>query len=239
MWDLTLRVDGREVPSFPTSEARMGVFARTLADTMGWPSAYDATTRRFHVLTSLPGPGCYAETPWAVLSPSVTSDESFRFGELYALVIKQFDVERNPRYTPNETTKCNIFVNDVTRAMGCEIPQSVLPDGVTPTLITNADKRELDANAMIRWLRNHGAAYGWDRCSESEAVAYAVEGKPAVVTAYKPLGIGHMAVLLPERFGDAALGPLIAQSGAVNSARTWVRDPRTFGGGVVEYWRHR
>jgi hypothetical protein len=61
---------------------------------------------------------------WKPATPAITSDQSLRSPELYRAVIDQFQVGTAERYRPfrNGNTYCNIYVWDVTRAMGAEIP---------------------------------------------------------------------------------------------------------------------
>ena len=159
---------------------------------------------------------------WVPTDAPVKSDPSNRSAQNYAAVIDQFDVENNPRYTPRDgNTWCNIFLWDVTRAMGAEIPHYW-------------QGRELDANATADWLREHGREYGWTPISEAGAQAAANEGKPVVVAWKNPGGIGHVGIVRP---GEAnANGPALAQAGSRNLNNGHVRD--TFGQAEVVYYVH-
>lgn len=126
-------------------------------------------------------------------------------------VVKELDVEKSPRYAAVDgKTKCNIFVWDVTRAMGCEIPHWVthLPDGApTSPGSTNA---ELSANGIVRWLETRGQeSYGWTEVDKATAFDAAARNH-VVILGWDAGGrkTGHVAILLPEG--------TIAQAGAKN-----------------------
>lgn len=152
----------------------------------------------------------------------LTSDPANRSAERYVRVIDQFDVAANPRYRPrNGRTFCNIFVWDVSRAMGAEIPHWWAG-------------RELDANATAAWMRMHGPARGWRRVGAAEAQAHASAGRPAVGLARVPGGVGHAVLVRPGALTQR--GPAIAQAGAVNLSRARADD--VFRGQEPEYWVH-
>lgn len=109
----------------------------------------------------------------------------------YDEVIDQFEVESNPRYTPRDTsgdggvdTHCDAFVHDVTRAMGCEVPNWWRG-------------RELSANGMIDWLLQTGLHFGWEQVTAAEALAAASRGQPALAAWRNPSGPGHVAIVRP------------------------------------------
>lgn len=159
---------------------------------------------------------------WEPTEAPQKSDASNRSAQTYNSVIDQFDVENNPRYAPRDgNTYCNIFLWDVTRAMGAEIPHYW-------------KGRELDANATADWLRENGREYGWSPIGEREAQAAANQGKPVVVAWKNAGGIGHVGVVRPgEANGN---GPALAQAGARNLNHAHVRD--TFGQADVAYYVH-
>ena len=95
------------------------------------------------------------------------------------------DVENNPRYDNTKgPTYCNIYVWDVTYAMGCEIPHWV-------------NGRELNANEANEWLAKEGASHGWHEIDEATALQMANEGKPTVACSD-----GHIAMVSPSEPGD-------------------------------------
>lgn len=112
--------------------------------------------------------------------------------------LKELAVEKSPRYKAREgQTWCNIFVSDITRALGCEIPHWVAPDG------SPADPgkgKEQNANRMFDWLKGEpGASRGWVEADRQTAMDAAARGHTVVVAwhsgSVKP---GHIALLLPE-----------------------------------------
>lgn len=155
------------------------------------------------------------------VTPSVTSDESNRSAARYRAVIDQFDVENNPRYMVNKNgnndTYCNIFLWDVTLAMGAEIPHYVDRETGAPMSYPDVSgAKALNANAIYDWLKEKGSDYGWYQVSPEQAQEYANRGMP-VVTAFKNLsgGHGHVQVVCPSTDGeyDAERGVTIAQAG--------------------------
>ena len=165
-----------------------------------------------------------AVTPFSAskpANPTVTSDVGARSPQLYRNVIDQFQVETNPRYAVNKKgnndTYCNIFLWDVTKAMGAEIPHYV--DPVTLEARSYPDRggaKELNANGIYDWLGEKGRDYGWVQVAPEQAQQYANQGLP-VVTAWKngEGGHGHVQVVSPSADGayDASRGVTIAQAG--------------------------
>ena len=151
--------------------------------------------------------------PWLPAEAPLKSTPSERSLALYDAVINQFAVEKNPRYRRNQQGKgetyCNIFVWDVTRAMGAEIPHwvdqnndpSVLGEGI-----------ELDANDVIQWLHNRGS---WKRVDPERAQNLANQGFPVVATWLNPGGIRYIAVVRPGQYSSSQ-GATIAQAGGTN-----------------------
>jgi hypothetical protein len=165
---------------------------------------------------------------WVPINAARTNSPGDRSADEYSSVIDQFDVENNPRYTPRVQnpggpmdTFCNIFVSDVTRAMGADIPHYW-------------EGQELDANRTADWLRDHGQDFGWAPVSEQEAQAMANQGKPVVVAWNNPNGIGHVGMVRPGEINGN--GPALAQAGAENLNNAHVRD--TFGDAGVVYYAH-
>lgn len=158
---------------------------------------------------------------WKPAVPAVTSDETDRSAALLRRVIDQFNVEGAERYTPykyGRDTYCNIFVWDVTSALGCEIPHFVDASGDVRTYPDIAGARELNAPATQAWLLGHGARYGWREVSAEEAQAHANSGGPAVVS-WADGGQGHVQIVCPSQSGgyDAGRGVSVSQSGRNNT----------------------
>ncbi len=187
-----------------------------------------------------PAPGTTNTNAARPIDAPLKGDPNHRTAETYNNVINQFAVAHNPRYAIRDSsgdgikdTFCNIFVWDVTRAMGAEIPHWVDKRTGQPTTVYNySQSRELDANATMDWLRQHGAQHGWRRVSAEEAQRLANEGHPTMVGWKNPGGIGHVAIVRPGNINER--GPAIAQAGSTNVNYAHVRD--TFGNRPVEYW---
>ncbi len=187
-----------------------------------------------------PAPGTTNTNAARPIDAPLKGDPNQRTAETYNNVINQFAVAHNPRYAIRDSsgdgikdTFCNIFVWDVTRAMGAEIPHWVDQRTGQPTTVYNySQSRELDANATMDWLRQHGAQHGWRRVSAEEAQRLANEGHPTMVGWKNPGGIGHVAIVRPGNINER--GPAIAQAGSTNVNYAHVRD--TFGNRPVEYW---
>ncbi|MGQ9896466.1 MAG: peptidoglycan-binding protein, partial [Acidobacteriota bacterium] len=187
-----------------------------------------------------PAPGTTNTNAARPIDAPLKGDPNHRTAETYNNVINQFAVAHNPRYAIRDSsgdgikdTFCNIFVWDVTRAMGAEIPHWVDRRTGQPTTVYNySQSRELDANATMDWLRQHGAQHGWRQVSAEEAQRLANEGHPTMVGWKNPNGIGHVAIVRPGNINER--GPAIAQAGLTNVNYAHVRD--TFGRAPVEYW---
>jgi hypothetical protein len=181
--------------------------------------------------------------PWLPVSAPICGGAGQRSAPLLERIIAQFQVERNPRYEPRdingdgeEETWCNIALWDWTKALGAEIPHWVSTAG-SPVAPGRGD--ELTANKTVRWLRDHGADYGWRPCKSADAAAeHASAGRPVVAAWLNEGGIGHVAIVRPGPC-DPEQGPLIAQAGAKNFESGTVA--RGFGASVVqlvEYFVH-
>jgi hypothetical protein len=161
----------------------------------------------------------------------------------YNSVIDQFQVDKNPRYTPRAhkpggslQTFCNIFVWDVTEAMGSPLPHWV--DGNGNPAQPGKGSRELNGNASVDWLAQHGSRFGWKEVDEAEAQEYANKGH-AVVAGQKEIGkskIGHVAMVRPGKI--TRHGPSVANAGGRNINKAQVA--QVFGAGykngLIRYW---
>jgi hypothetical protein len=94
---------------------------------------------------------------------------------------------------PGDETFCNFFVNEVTKALGCEIPKQ-------------------RANDMITWLHSFGTSRGWWQISGELARVLSLQGLPVIAAWRNPdfARPGHVALLVPP----AGPGIWIAQAGA-------------------------
>lgn len=138
---------------------------------------------------------------WIPLNPPLRGTPGNRSPGQYVAVAKQFDVANATRYQPppkpSTATWCNIFVWDVTRAMGVEIPH----------FWTGAENRaEMRANDIYRWLDM--GTDGWRKTDPTSARSAAAQGIPVVLAWPNPGGTGHVAMLLPDG--------TIAQAGRTN-----------------------
>jgi len=151
---------------------------------------------------------------WVPTSPAIISTEAYRDPRLYRAVVNQFMVETSERYQNRDgKTYCNIFVWDVTSAMGAEIPHYT--DPVTGQPRDPNNKQGAIAMGAIRidaWLAEHGNRYGWREVDAETAQRYANSGRPAVTSAGSRR---HVQVIVPSRDGgyDPVRGVTIAQAG--------------------------
>jgi hypothetical protein len=165
---------------------------------------------------------------WVPTNPRITGNESCRSAEQLNRIIAQFDVESTARYTPHKyggDTYCNIFVWDVTSALGCEIPHWVDSQTGAPRQFPDIEGAyEMGANATYKWLDEHGSDYGWVEVTAEQAQMYANQGYPAVTTWKNPGGgAGHVQIVRPSEDGafDASRGVAVAQAGGHNYEYTY------------------
>lgn len=166
-------------------------------------------------------------------TPKKTNASGFRKADAYIEVLSSFDVENTKRYQKNNgNTYCNIYVWDVTSAMGCEIPHWVDSSGA-PADVGAPGARELSAAGVRDWLGNHGEDYGWIECSKEEAILMANAGNPTV--ACDTAG-NHVAMVAPQYDGET--GVQISQAGASNYNHTSIN--RGWGRSyTLKYYYHR
>jgi len=116
----------------------------------------------------------------------------------------------------NDDTYCNIFLWDVTRAMGAEIPHYVDPATKAPRAYPDVKgAKEMTANDIYDWLHSVGEQYGWYKVTAEEAQALANQGKPVVTAMKNDSGHGHVQVVCPSQDGsyNPQKGVTIAQAG--------------------------
>ncbi|NLO47897.1 MAG: hypothetical protein GX111_06220 [Clostridiales bacterium] len=171
------------------------------------------------------GAAIVPEEAWKPVSPAFVSNETDRSPERLRQVIDQFGVETSIRYQPYKRggdTYCNIFLWDVTSALGCEIPHFVDPDTGLPRRYPDIKGAvELNAVATEDWLVRYGPKFGWREVNALTAQNYANQGKPAVTTAGD---IGHVQVVCPsgDYNYDPVRGVTVAQSGARNTGYAYL-----------------
>lgn len=177
---------------------------------------------------------------------AVTSNASDRSAARYRAVIEQLNVKESGRYEVNkygnDDTYCNIYLWDVTSAMGAEIPHYTDPDtGDIVTYPNTEGAIQMNANRTYDWLEDNGARYGWYEVTEEQAQALANAGHPAV-TAWKNTsgGHGHVQVVSPSVDGQysAARGPAIAQAGTRLTDYTYQRTLFSTDRAGTKYFAH-
>lgn len=238
--ELVVRLVG--IPVVDGANGRPLVALRVLAQKAGLIGLYREADDTFYIdplpLPALPAqPVGHDVAPWHLVTPVIAGGPGERRPDLLERIIRQFRVAENYRYQANrqkqKETYCNIFVWDVTRALGCEIPHWVADDGEP----SSPDRgRELDANAVHAWLHHRGADFGWRRVDAAEALLWANMGRPAVAAWLNVGGIGHVTMVRP---GDPhpTRGLPIAQAGARNFDDGFLADG--FGARAgVEFWIH-
>lgn len=158
---------------------------------------------------------------WKAVQAPVISREGRRTKALYDQVVKQFGVTVNPRYDDDAPGKPrgHIFVWDVSRAMGCEIPHFV-------------GAKELTLAQTCDWVRHEGPMRGWRRVND---LLDTIEAGKMVVAIPKAPTVKHIAVVAPQepspdgkpRFTGACL--IRSDAGAMREM---------FGVMAIEYFFH-
>lgn len=110
---------------------------------------------------------------WKAVQAPLQSAPGKRSRKLYENVLRQFALATNPRYDDDAPGKIrgHIYVWDVSRAMGCEIPHFV-------------GAKELTLAQTCDWLRHEGPMRGWKRVSDVEI--------------YERANAGHLVIALPR-----------------------------------------
>ena len=121
--------------------------------------------------------------------------------ENYLKITSFFNVTNGLRYLGLDTY-CNIFVSDVTKAMGAEIPHWL-------------NNKEQSATDMLAWLKSQFAFdLGWHPVSAEQAKILADQGKPTIAVTE-----GHISMVVPgDGFTDenGVFWPSSAQAGRIN-----------------------
>jgi hypothetical protein len=136
-------------------------------------------------------------TIWTAPIGQVQSYVSNRSSAFLDLVIDQFHVDSNPRYARRSgSTYCNIFAQDVMRALNIELPWG-------------------NANALADYLGSlDGKLHGWSEVNASDAQNAANRGQPSLASVLNSGGTGHIQVVRPGNM--TTNGPIVAQAGASN-----------------------
>jgi len=183
-----------------------------------------------------PAPGTVSLNRAQYIHPPLTNGPGHRDPGIYSNLVNQFAVGHNPRYARTASaTWCNIFLWDVSRAMGAEIPHWV--DSHGDTAAPGGHAHEININGGVDWMRTKGVGnHGWNPCLPAEAQERANEGRFAVAMWKNTTGgHGHTAVVRPGILRES--GPTTAQAGAVNFNMGHARDG--FGSvSPVQYFWH-
>jgi hypothetical protein len=158
---------------------------------------------------------------WKAVKAPVSSREGKRSPELTEQVLAQFAVGTNPRYQDDAPGKPrgHIFVWDVSRAMGCEIPHF-------------AGARELTLPQTVDWLRHEGPMRGWLKTSDYDVFEHAALGQ-LVVAIPKEVRVKGIALVAPQ---EAQQKPLLTGAGLVRGHLIHPRE--LFGVMLLEYYFH-
>lgn len=120
-----------------------------------------------------PAPGVAAIDTWKATIPPAQSMFGRRSKRGYLNVIAQFAAGHNPRYAPDAKgqPRSHVFVWDVSRAMGCEIPHFL-------------GGRELSLAQTVDWMKLSSQQRGWR--------------KVKLETALQQVELGNLAIMVPR-----------------------------------------
>jgi hypothetical protein len=169
----------------------------------------------------VPAPGVTSPDVWKGLTPPVQSTPGHRSGALLQQVIAQFAVGANPRYEPDAPGKSrgHIFLWDVSRAMGCEVPHFV-------------GARELSVAQTCDWLRHEGPMRGWRKLNEQDLFKVAGEGF-LVIALPRELKFKQLAVIEPQPVGYK---PLVTGAGLVRGSKLGAAE--VLGVRLLDFYAH-
>jgi peptidoglycan hydrolase-like protein with peptidoglycan-binding domain len=168
-------------------------------------------------------------------------------------IIEWLDVDNsaNLRYQPiTAATYCNIYAYDYCYLAGVFLPRvwwksKALIDlaaGKSVQPIYDDTVTEINANSLLEWLKDFGAAFNWQRTSSLEEMQNAANnGQVAIICAanIKPNHSGHIVTVVPETASHKAerkdglvVKPLQSQAGRTNrryqTDNWWVRLAENF-----------
>ena len=155
---------------------------------------------------SRPAQGVTAVDTWKATTPPAQSMFGRRTRRSYLNVIHQFAAGHNPRYAPDaKGSRAHVFVWDVSRAMGCEIPHFLAG-------------RELNLAQTVDWLKMSSLSRGWRKVKLETALEQVELGNLAVVVPKDPRqkkiavlrprdeqGALRVAAAVPEKGNDVGL----------------------------------
>lgn len=160
---------------------------------------------------------------WRAVQAPLHSREGKRSRALLDQVIRQFAVPNNPRYGEDAPgrPRAHIFVWDVSRAMGCEIPHF-------------AGAKELTLAQTCDWLRHEGPMRGWHRVGEYDVLEVVDKGQ-LVVAVPKDIKVKLLAVVAPQPAPDDMKPRL---TGACLTRGYHLTNMQCFGVRPLEYFTH-
>ncbi len=160
---------------------------------------------------------------WKAVVAPVQSRPGQRSRALLEQVLKQFAVASNARYQADAQGKSrgHLFVADVSRAMGCEIPRYV-------------GAQELSLGQTVNWLRHEGPMRGWLRTPEFDVIDKVNEGC-LVVAVPRDVKVRALAIVVPEEPADDGK-PLLA--GACGTRGYGLHPTEALGVRLVDYFHH-
>lgn len=140
----------------------------------------------------------------------------------YTQSVLWFNILKSLRWQPSEDkTYCNIFVWDVTRALGVEIPHYVDGNETNANWIYDWLTGEGQASGYPSWRGGKGSDVGWFEVTSKEAGERANQGYPTVVVASdnREGQHGHAAIVVPGNslVSSGIFYPPVAQAGGIIS----------------------
>jgi hypothetical protein len=168
-----------------------------------------------------PAPGVDLREAWKASQAPIQSRPGSRSKGLYQSVIDQFAIASNVRYDDDGPGKPrgHIFVWDVSRAMGCEIPHFAGP-------------KELSLAQTVDWVRHEAVARGWLKVANASIFAAAENGL-MVVAVPREARERHIALVAPQ---TPDLKPLLTGSALKRGHLVSVRD--MFGIQAIDCFYH-
>jgi hypothetical protein len=139
-----------------------------------------------------PAAGVASIDTWKATIPPAQSMFGRRSMRSTMNVIAQFAAGHNPRYAPDSkgASRAHVFVWDVTRAMGVEIPHFL-------------QGRELNIAQTVDWLRIDSHSRGWRKLKVDTALMEVQQGNLALVIPRDPKK--KLIAILRERDDDNVL----------------------------------
>jgi len=177
-------------------------------------------------------------------------------------IITYLDSEnpRHLRYQPKpSTTFCNIYAYDFCYLAGVYLPRVwwtdkallQIGDDIDTPVLYDKTVRELNANALLDWLADHGSTFGWKRVVDLDLLqACANNGEICLIVAQRknPNESGHITVVAPEselmsasrNAAGEVLRPVESQAGRQNHRLVVKPSKWWLASGFRNYafWRH-